>query len=58
MDEIKAGATVELKSGGPVMTALRYDKERDRWYCQWFAATELKGDWFAPWTLKTVNTPR
>ncbi len=52
--EFKTGDTVQLKSGGPIMTVVRYeDKEV---YCQWFVGEYDKVNWanFVPGTLRLV----
>jgi uncharacterized protein YodC (DUF2158 family) len=55
-DEIKTGDTVQLKSGGPVMTA---DWVEDNHgvisaYCTWFAGTKKEGATFPVTSLKRV----
>ena len=55
-DEIKAGDTVQLKSGGPVMTA---DWVGDNYGvisagCTWFTGTPKEGTLFPVTSLKLV----
>ena len=57
-DEIKAGDTVQLKSGGPVMTA---DWVADQYgvmsaYCIWFAGNKKEGATFPVTSLKIITT--
>lgn len=50
----KLGDTVQLKSGGPVMT-LSYKNESGSWNATWFLNGEVKWATFHPETLKHVN---
>lgn len=48
MDEFKAGNTVRLKSGGPLMTVIEYPAKVGASFndtvarCQWFDGSDLK----------------
>ena len=50
-DEIKAGSVVQLKSGGPMMTATWVSEELGTWsaYCEWFVQDK------APWKKRRVG---
>jgi len=47
--EFKTGDTVQLKSGGPIMT-VKEQSGRDV-YCQWFAGKKLEFGYFTPDSL-------
>lgn len=53
-DEINTGDTVQLKSGGPVMTADWVSNEHGVMtaYCTWFDGKEKKGARFPVTSLK------
>jgi uncharacterized protein YodC (DUF2158 family) len=38
MDSIKEGDTVQLRSGGPIMTAVGESMLPGSWVCEWFDA--------------------
>lgn len=40
--EFEVGDIVKLKSGGPDMTVHSYEKQYDRYWCQWFAGKKLE----------------
>lgn len=55
--EFVVGDTVQLKSGGPVMTVQKVPtnaKEESHYWCQWFAGKKLERGVFAPNTLVKV----
>ena len=56
--EMKNGMTVQLKSGGPVMT-ITDDRPSPRGSieCRWFDGQVLKAGYFDPSTLEAVNDP-
>jgi uncharacterized protein YodC (DUF2158 family) len=54
--EIHPGDIVQLKSGGPSMTA-GY-KLNDQWHCQWFDELELRGETFPPEALVKVDVAK
>lgn len=50
--EFSVGDTVQLKSGGPVMTVADVPDFSDRNVrCQWFGGKKLESGYFAPETL-------
>jgi uncharacterized protein YodC (DUF2158 family) len=49
-DVFKPGDTVQLKSGGPVMTVEQVD-EKTGVRCQWFYGDKMNRSWFKPETL-------
>ncbi len=49
-DTFKLGDTVQLKSGGPVMTVEEIN-EKTGILCQWFSEKEIKRARFRPETL-------
>lgn len=54
------GDVVQLKSGGPRMTAAKSGQgpsHHNELECLWFEGTELKRGWFARETLKAVPEP-
>lgn len=51
---MKVGDTVQLKSGGPIMTIKEIDGDKDAW-CQWFAGKEVKESGFPAASLKAAN---
>jgi uncharacterized protein YodC (DUF2158 family) len=53
MSEIKAGSTVELKSGGPKMTVARLEDNGINAVCGWFEGTKNKLATFAVIMLKS-----
>lgn len=57
-DEIKTGDTVQLKSGGPVMTADWVSDEHGVMtaYCSWFDGKKKMGDRFPVTSLKHAAT--
>lgn len=57
MENPKTGDTVQLKSGGPIMT-LGSEMDIGGWYCQWFNGTELKSGLFRLEQLKKVEPPK
>jgi uncharacterized protein YodC (DUF2158 family) len=52
-EQFKVGDTVQLKSGGPIMT-IHYQDSTD-WYCVWFKENQLIGNSFDPNALKKIN---
>lgn len=56
MADIKKGMVVQLKSGGPRMTADSVDSDRGV-FCKWFNDNkEVKGDYFDPEALSIVKS--
>lgn len=55
MGEIKAGSTVELKSGGPKMTVSRLEDNGVNAVCGWFDGKKAKLATFAVVMLKLSN---
>jgi uncharacterized protein YodC (DUF2158 family) len=55
MDTLQKGDTVQLKSGGPVMTVGGTVAHSTQVQCQWFAGTELKSGAFYPEQLKKAE---
>lgn len=53
--EIKAGAIVRLKSGGPKMTVSSESVSPDLVSCNWFADAELKSSCFDREQLKPAE---
>lgn len=51
--EVKPGAVVELKSGGPRMTV--HWVEHGKAWCQWFSGVEVRGEKFAIAMLRVVD---
>ena len=51
--QFAGGATVRLKSGGPVMTVK--GKQNASLLCQWFVGTKLESGTFSPESLVAVN---
>ncbi|WP_460910925.1 YodC family protein [Spirosoma areae] len=52
--DLQPGDTVQLKSGGPVMTVIQYVNEIDNFLCQWFVGGKLEKEQFpAPVLVKT-----
>jgi len=51
--ELKSGDTVQLKSGGPLMTIASYDGKRN-FYCLWFTKDEdkVRDGFFPPDSLE------
>jgi uncharacterized protein YodC (DUF2158 family) len=57
-EEIKAGDTVELKSGGPLMTVERVFagiKNEPKAACQWFEGSKAMSENFSVSSLKKVD---
>jgi uncharacterized protein YodC (DUF2158 family) len=54
MENLIIGDTVQLKSGGPIMT-LGNEMAAGGWKCQWFSGTELKEGLFRLEQLKKVE---
>jgi uncharacterized protein YodC (DUF2158 family) len=57
MEDLKLGDTVQLKSGGPVMTLGKETGERGTYWCNWFNGAELKEGGFPLEQLKKVEPP-
>ena len=61
MDEFKVGDTVELASGGPVMTVTKVqsvsydDDRRPRVNCQWYEDHQFRTRAFVPSALRKTN---
>lgn len=62
IEDLKQGACVKLKSGGPVMTISGNDLEsytgkvmQDTFRCVWFQGTEMKSGSFHRSTLARVS---
>jgi uncharacterized protein YodC (DUF2158 family) len=54
--EFSVGDTVQLKSGGPVMTVAAVPGISDRNVrCQWFGGKKLESGYFAPETLVHID---
>ncbi|QTE37218.1 DUF2158 domain-containing protein [Mucilaginibacter gossypii] len=52
-EKIESGDVVQLKSGGPKMTAESHGNSG--WHCKWFDGTDLKhGTFFAKSLIKIV----
>lgn len=51
---LKKGATVKLKSGGPIMT-VQYETAGSQIFCQWFVESELHKGSFAEDSLEPAN---
>lgn len=51
MAKYSEGTVVQLKSGGPKMTATGSTDHTGRIQCQWFAGSKLEHGWFPPNTL-------
>ncbi len=56
MDNFKTGDTVQLKSGGPVMTVTG-KTGGGKLTCAWFENSESKRDIFPPESLKPADVP-
>jgi uncharacterized protein YodC (DUF2158 family) len=54
MKAIKHGTVVQLRSGGPRMTALT-DRGDGHWYCIWFSGQQIEGYPFKPAELRRVR---
>jgi len=52
----KVGDTVQLKSGGPVMTVHSLE-EHDNVYCSWFDGPKPTGGTFKAAMLKKIEMP-
>lgn len=57
-NELKEGAVVQLKSGGPNMTIGKFSNTKQQYVCNWFAGDELKGGFFSASVLKLVDEPK
>lgn len=56
MSDFEIGATVRLKSGGPVMTVSSKLSEKGSYNCVWFASdSEIKSQYFLAGTLKAAE---
>lgn len=56
MSEIQVGDTVQLKSGGPLMTVSEIN-DRGRAECIWFERMKKHVDWFPAATLTKEDSP-
>ena len=50
--KLKIGDTVQLKSGGPIMTVHSITEETGELYCQWFVVGKVEHDYFPSDSLK------
>jgi len=50
--EFKTGDTVQLKSGGPIMTIVKYDGDIREFRCSWFAGDKVEYGYFPPDSLQ------
>ena len=57
MAEINAGDTVQLKSGGPIMTVESLEKSDNviRAWCQWFDGDKPMVNRFYLWSLRLAS---
>ena len=56
---LKIGDTVQLKSGGPIITVNKIE-ENGEIYCKWFAGEhfdKVYHDYFQPDTLQLIDKP-
>jgi uncharacterized protein YodC (DUF2158 family) len=53
-DSLKPGDTVQLKSGGPVMTVRKIDSEGNI-ECNWFEGAKFKDGFFRPEQLRPAK---
>ncbi|MBS0909199.1 DUF2158 domain-containing protein [Tatumella sp. JGM118] len=50
-ENFEVGTTVQLKSGGPVMTVNHYNEQQDIYVCIWFSGDNLQSETFNPSVL-------
>ena len=56
--QFKAGDTVQLRSGGPIMSVASVDAISGMVFCTWQERGQTTTKEFAPGTLKLVSPPK
>ncbi|MCL5502106.1 DUF2158 domain-containing protein [Escherichia coli] len=51
-EQFEAGTLVQLKSGGPIMTVESYNKDSDKYFCEWFSNGKRNSELFRKTSLQ------
>ncbi|EOC1349422.1 DUF2158 domain-containing protein [Cronobacter dublinensis] len=54
-DKFEDGTLVQLKSGGPIMTVESYNKDSDKYVCEWFTNGKRNSELFRRTSLNKYN---